>query len=112
MFKGVQSDLKVLNKFMDFYIITHRDWYPDSRNDTHYRLWLDSIPHEQIIFSRDKDKWAKLLDVDFFIEDVLDNANVIALNSDAKVFLLEREYNQGPTTKNVERIKSLKDIRW
>lgn len=114
LYEGVKENLERLSDFMTFDVVTHRDWYSGARSQTHYRLFSDKIPRQHTIFSEPdkKLKWARYLQHDYFIEDSLGTANQIARGSLAKVFLVDREYNQGDTALNVVRIKSLEDMKW
>jgi len=113
MYPGVREQLGRLSKEMDFYIITHRDWYPEAKEQTLWRLRQDEIKYKEIKFSNEKALYAKHFGLNCFIEDNLNNARSIAANSRTKVILIDRPYNQGNfnINENIIRIKSLDELR-
>lgn len=92
-------------KLFDYYIVTHRDHYDNSKEQTIARLKHDGIIYKDIYFSKDKFLYAKSLDLDLFFEDSLENAIKIVQNSDTKVLLMDKEYNQGELQEGIIRLK-------
>lgn len=98
---------KLSNKY-DLYLITART---SGFLDTINRIHESKLNYTQIIFSGDKGKEAKRLKLDAFIEDSYDNALNIIEGSNAKVFLLNAEYNQTRyDAKGIQRISDLEEI--
>ena len=80
--------------------------------DTKEWLEKNGLVYDAILW--DEDKCSRLIkefgenSVEFFVEDNLSNANSVA--NTAKVYLLNKSYNQGETKKNIVRIDKLSDI--
>lgn len=87
------KDLEKLSDIFDFYIITDRNWYETAKEETIKRLQKDGIYYKEIHFSHDKAKYSAELELDFFIEDNVENALKIK-NTKTIPFLLNRPYNQ------------------
>ena len=81
--------------------------------DTKEWLEKNELVHDAILW--DEDKCNRLIrefgheNVQFFVEDNLENAN--SVSKTAKVYLLNKTYNQGETTENVIRVDSLSEIK-
>ena len=81
--------------------------------DTKEWLEKNELVHDAILW--DEDKCNRLIrefgheSIQFFVEDNLDNAN--SVSKTAKVYLLNKTYNQGKTTENVIRVDSLSEIK-
>jgi uncharacterized HAD superfamily protein len=88
-------------------IITDRFWYDGIHDDTTDWLVRHRIPFESVVFARKAEKRdvAQSLNVQWFIEDQLSNARLLA--PVCRVLLLDRPYNQGETPDHVTRIKDL-----
>lgn len=105
LFEQAKKEMESL-KGCELYIVTHRAWTPHGVEDTLERIITDDLPikHENIIFSRNKGKWAKKLGIDLFYEDSLDNAIDILENSTSEVKLIDAPYNQTDDAR-IKRIK-------
>lgn len=95
------------DKSNELFIITYRDWAKFGIEDTLWRLYEDQIPvkEENIIFSNRKGDCARALGIDRFYEDSGENALDIQRNSNAKVYLINKPYNQLVEGKSIKRIE-------
>lgn len=101
--KLVQSGLGIV-------LVTDRFWYPRIQTDTLDWLRCNNIPFRSIHFATRSDKagLTAQLGIRFFIEDQLSNANLLS-EVCTRVFLVDRPYNQGPTSASVLRVASLEE---
>jgi 5'(3')-deoxyribonucleotidase len=92
------------------HIVTDRFWYPGLHEHTNAWLREHEIPFDSLRFARktEKQEVVSELDLQWFIEDQLSNANRIA--SSCRVLLLDRPYNKGIVCPNVERVSGLRNI--
>lgn len=71
------------------------------------RYWFD-IEYPTVFVTPHKGDTAKWLGLDMYVEDNLDNANDVAVKlPSCKVYLIDRQYNQGTVNSSVQRITSL-----
>lgn len=91
------------------HIVTDRFWYSGIHEDTTDWLNRHRIPYDSVVFARKaaKSDVAQRLRVQYFIEDQLSNARLLA--PFCRVLLLDRPYNQGETPHQVTRAFNLKD---
>jgi len=89
------------------HIVTDRFWYTGIHEDTTDWLIRHRIPFDSVAFARKADKHdiAERLNVQWFIEDQLSNARLLAPL--CRVLLLNRPYNQGDVPDRVIRTDSL-----
>ncbi len=109
LYDNIQKQLNKLSKFMDFYIVTHRDWYKEGKVNTIHRLALDKIPFKKIYFTKDKYEISNKEGLDYFIEDNLQNSLDLLEFSKTLPILINRDYNQGNNF-NLIRVDSLEDL--
>ena len=104
LIKKAKETFLELSKENEIYIITYRHWAEHGIRDTILRLYLDNIPVKlnNIIFTKEKGAYAMILGIDLFYEDCLDNAIDIRDNSDAKVIIVDNDYNKSV---DFERVK-------
>ena len=100
--KNMLERIQEASQHVDWYIITHRNWYPEGMEDTRNRLKSDGINYKRLIFSNEKAEFAKFFKLDFFIEDYLKNANKIIKY--CPVLLVDQPYNQGNLHHKINRI--------
>jgi uncharacterized HAD superfamily protein len=93
----------------EIHIVTDRFWYEGIREDTNEWLATHRIPFDSAVFARKSEKHdvAERLGVQWFIEDQLSNARLLAPL--CRVLLLDRPYNQGETPDRVSRVKNLRE---
>jgi uncharacterized HAD superfamily protein len=91
------------------HIITDRFWYNGINEDTTNWLKRHRIPFDSVVFARKSEKhgMAEKLKVQYFIEDQLSNARLLAPL--CRVLLLDRPYNQGEIPDQVKRVDSLRE---
>lgn len=91
----------------DVYFVTNRPGY---RAKAQTENWLRQygIRRPTVLLSSMKGFCALALDLDFYIDDKLENANDVAAMSRANTYLLDRPYNQGATKTGVTRVSSLR----
>lgn len=89
------------------HIVTDRFWYAGIHEDTTDWLIHRRIPFDSVVFARkaEKHEIAESLNVQWFIEDQLSNARLLAPL--CWVLLLDRPYNQGDVPDRVIRTDSL-----
>jgi uncharacterized HAD superfamily protein len=91
------------------HIITDRFWYAGLHQHTEEWLREHRLPYDSLDFARKGEKhgFAAKLRLQWFIEDQLSNANLLAQS--CRVLLLDRPYNrqQGAQARRVERVYSL-----
>lgn len=89
------------------HIVTDRFWYAGIHEDTTDWLIRHRIPFDSVVFARKAEKHdiAESLNVQWFIEDQLSNARLLAPL--CRVLLLDRPYNQGDVPDRVIRTDSL-----
>jgi len=104
------NSINELNKTLDVYLITHRDWCDYGIADTIRRLHDDKVKFTDLIFSPNKGSEAKKFNIDYFVEDNLENARYITKLSNSKVFLIDREYNKSKDLKGIRRVKDLSRV--
>lgn len=109
---GSLTTVKRLERDIDFHVVTHRGWCNSGIKDTVDRLKSDGIIYKTIDFSGKKEDFAKKYNLDYFIEDSLDNAKKIIENSNTEVFLLDQPYNRNFEHPKIIRVKSLEEIMW
>ena len=99
------SSLKELG--WKIHIVTDRFWYDGIREDTKQWLIRHRIPFNSVVFARKEEKHdlAVKLGIEWFIEDQLSNARLLA--PICHVLLLDRPYNQGGIPDKVKRVDSL-----
>ena len=79
---------------------------------TQTNLWLveNGITNPNVVVTKRKGEFARVIDADFSIDDKVENANCIHWIADSKPcksFLLDRHYNRIGKTKGVTRIESV-----
>ena len=102
-----------LERHHDIYFITSRASTPNAKAQT--ELWLQSyigLPRPTVLISSQKGLAAQALMLDAYIDDNVDNVLDVAgvakaYNAERKVFLLDKDYNQGALTPNVTRVRSV-----
>ena len=106
---------RLLEENNEIYIITSRS-YTTYENDNRVKMqnivkeWLkrNEIQYNDIIFSREKDKICKELNIDVMIEDKPENVDKIS--KDIPVICFSEEYNKKCTGDNVYRAYSWYDV--
>lgn len=110
-YNNAVATLNKLSNNYDLYLITARTNSFNGHEDTLARVNESGINYKELIFSRNKGKEAKRLNLTSFIEDSYSNALGIVKNSNTKVFLLDTEYNQVKyDAKGIHRINDLEEV--
>ncbi len=106
---------KLIEENYEIYIITSRS-YTTYENENKEKMqnivteWLErnDIQYNDIIFSREKDKICRELNIDVMIEDKPENINIIS--KDIPVICFNEEYNKVCTGEKIYRAYSWYDI--
>ena len=97
----------------EVYIVTYRNWSPFGVEDTLERIKKDlPVKHENIIFSKNKGKWANKLGIDIFYEDNLENTFDIINKSKSLVALVDTTYNQLDPNINPRQQDRIVRVKW
>ncbi|MGH9556308.1 MAG: 5' nucleotidase, NT5C type, partial [Terriglobales bacterium] len=102
--------LQVLTKHgATVHIITDRFWYPEIQEDTRYWLGKNHLVFDSLHFVRktEKQRKAKELGIEWFIEDQISNA--VLISSECDVVLVDRPYNRGLLPTRVVRVERLEE---
>lgn len=104
-----ESLVKLKAAGCSIHIVTDRFWYDGIHNDTTDWLMRHRIPFDSIVFARKSEKHdvASTLKLQWFIEDQLSNARLLAPL--CRVLLLDRPYNQGVVNSSVTRVRDIRD---
>ena len=92
-------------------LMTDRFWYSGIQKDTSEWLKTHNLVYEELHFVRkaDKENMARELEIEFFIEDQLSNANSLA-RACKGVYLIDRSYNQGLVAESVLRVTCIDEV--
>jgi len=96
----INKDMQKLNNIVfsedpnnRVYIITARENNEEIKKETINWLKKNKIKYDNIFFTKEKGKKAKELNIEFFFEDNIENANDLKTNG-VKVFMLGKYHNQ------------------
>jgi uncharacterized HAD superfamily protein len=115
VFPGAKVFLNTLrNKDYKIVLLSARPYKKYRRIFADTQEWLseNGLVHDAILW--DEDKMDRLIrefgedNVEFFIEDNLENANSISKTTN--VYLINKSYNKGKINENVIRVNSLKEV--
>jgi uncharacterized HAD superfamily protein len=92
----------------EIHVVTDRFWYAGIQEDTKEWLTQRRIPFDSLVFARKSAKHdvADHLGIEWFIEDQLSNARLLAPL--CQVLLVNRPYNQGGIPDHVTRVEDLR----
>jgi 5'(3')-deoxyribonucleotidase len=95
IFAGVYPIIKQLSNEYEVHIVTARYWYNDIEKATRYWLQQNNIPFDYLISAPSNQKWQYAIknNLDWFIEDSIEAANLIAPVVKT-VFLIDRPWNK------------------
>lgn len=95
----------------DVYFVTARR-SPNAKQQTELWLWNHGIDTPTVVLTKLKGEFASAANIDFSIEDKVENAWCVAWLSNAKSFLLDKPYNQVPKglgSSKIIRVNSVKE---
>jgi len=113
VYEGAKRILHKIKKFYNIYIVTYRNYIPNSKEDTLY--WLDSnkIPYNRMVMSKGKLGVAQKENFCFFLDDSISICNRIA-KTKIPTYLFSRPWNKNkesdPLIKKVSSWKEIGDI--
>ena len=93
VYEGVKKTLHRIKKYYNIYVVTWRNYIPNSVSDTLY--WLDSnkLPYHRMIMSKAKLEIAKKEEFCFYIDDTPDMCNKVC-KSNTPTYLFRRPWNK------------------
>ncbi len=104
---------KIKNANNEIYIITSRRKKDDNIVENITRKWLliNEIYYDDLFINiKKKSEIVNKLDIDYFIDDSYNNCLEVQENTNAKVFMIENNFNKKIIDNTINRIKDISEL--